>query len=746
MHERRNRRTWITKLMRIPVMAPCLLLSLCMPLFAHGDDLESPFGDIFPRDEVLQIDITVDQDDWDEIRKQTRSFAEALGPSRQFETVESPFSYVTADVTINGVRFQNVGLRKKGFFGSLDERRPSLKVKLDKYEKGRNIDGRVSLTLNNNKQDTTLMSQFIGYELFRNSGVPAPRAALANVTVNGENLGVYSHIDSMRAPFLVDAFGNEDGTLYEGTVVDFFDDWAGGFERKSGPKKSGLARLEGLIEALDIEDDARAEQAIWKVVDQDAFYTFWAMEGLLSFWDGYSGNRNNFFVYDDPETGTLHFIPWGADVMFETYSKLGEDPASPRSVRTVGRLAYRLYQIPSVRVRYAETMRRLLTDVWDEDVILAEIDRVESMAREHLSDSQRRSFDPDRIREFVKNRRAMIEPEISGEDMPLWTQKPEPPPVIGGNETADQSLFAAARLGDVAAIKAHLEDGTDVNARDEGGGSALGMAAVAGRLEAMRYLIDQGADLDATANDGGVPLHGAAFFGRYDVVEVLLTSGADPNIRNNEGYTPMDVTAAPWNQDMQGLAEFVADLIGVSFDMDEVKANRPRVVGLLAEHGGTYSVMLPKPAGSAVWSAARDGNLPALEKTLDDGADPDRLDDKGISPLSWAAIMGQDDAIKMLLKKDADINRPNADGGTPLHAAAFLGRASTVRLLLERGADRDIRNNNGQTALDSIATGWNQQMRGIVEYIAGLLSVPVDPDKVGQAWPGIIEQLRTVKR
>ena len=746
MHERRNRRIWINKLMPAPIMAVCLLLNVCMPLFAHGDDLESPLGDIFPRDEVLQIDITVDQDDWDEIRKQSRSFAEALGPSRQFETVESPFSYVTADVTINGVRFQNVGLRKKGFLGSLDERRPSLKVKIDKYEKGRDIDGRVNLTLNNNKQDTTLMSQFIGYELFRNSGVPAPRAALANVTVNGENLGVYSHIDSVRDPFLVEAFGNEDGTLYEGTVVDFYDDWAGGFERKSGPKKSGLARLEGLIEALDIEDDARAEQAIWKVVDQDAFYTFWAMEGLLSFWDGYSGNRNNFFVYDDPKTDKLHFIPWGADAMFETYSKLGEDPASPRSVRTVGRLAYRLYQIPSVRVRYAETMRRLLTDVWDEDVILAKIDHVESMAREHLSDSQRRSFDPDRIREFVKNRRAMIEPEISGGDMPLWTQKPEPPPVIGGIETADQSVFAAARLGDVAAIKAHLEDGTDVNARDEGGGSALGMAAVAGRLEAMRYLIDQGADLDATANDGGVPLHGAAFFGRYDVVEVLLTSGADPNIRNNEGYTPMDVTAAPWNQDMQGLADFVADLIGVSFDMDEVKANRPRVVGLLAEHGGTYSVMLPKPAGSAVWNAARDGDLPALEKALDDGADPDRLDDKGISALSWAAIMGQDDAIKMLLENDADINRPNADGGRPLHAAAFLGRASTVRLLLERGADRDSRNNNGQTALDTIATGWNQQMRGIVEYIAGLLSVPVDPDKVGQAWPGIIEQLRTVKR
>ena len=746
MHERRNRRIWINKLMPAPIMAVCLLLNVCMPLFAHGDDLESPLGDIFPRDEVLQIEITVDQDDWDEIRMQKRSFAEALGPSRQFETVESPFSYVSADVTINGKLFENVGLRKKGFLGSLDSRRPSLKVKLDKYQKGRDIDGRVNLTLNNNKQDTTLMSQFIGYELFRATGVPAPRAALANVTVNGRNLGVYSHIDSVRDPFLNDAFGNENGTLYEGTVVDFYDDWAGGFERKSGSKKSGLARLEGLIQALDIEDDARAEQAIWEVVDQDAFYSFWAMEGLLSFWDGYSGNRNNFFVYDNPETGKLHFIPWGADAMFETYSKLGEDPASPRCVRTVGRLAYRLYQMPSARARYAETMRGLLQDVWNEDAILEEIDRVEAMARPYLCPVQRTSFDPDRIRLFVKERRGMIEPEVSGTDMPIWNDAPEPPPVFGGKQTSDESLLAAAKLGDLDAIKAHLADGADINERDEGGGSALGLAAITGRIDVMRLLIEEGADLDATSNDGGVPLHAAGFFGRYEAVELLLTSGADPNVRNNDGSTPLDVTTAPWNDEMRGIAEFWSGWLGFSVDLDAVESNRPKVAGLLAEHGGVSSMQLPEPAGTMLWRAAKEGDIEAIEKALRDGADPDRLGEKGISPLSWASIMGQDDAVRMLLDQGADINRKNADGGTPLHAAAFLGRSSTVTLLLSRGADPMIRNNNGQTALNTIRSGWNQQMRGIVQYIGKLLEFKVDPDVVGRAWPGITKQLRSGAR
>ncbi len=729
-----------------PVMSRCrvliLLLVVCLPASGQDEDVSLTVDDIFPRHEVLQIDIALDQDDWDEIRKQSRSFTEALGPSRQFETVESPFSYVTADVTINGVRYENVGLRKKGFFGSLDTRRPSLKIKLDKYRKGRNIDGRVNLTLNNNKQDTTLMSQFIGYELFRRAGVPAPRAALANVTVNGDDLGVYSHIDSIRDMFLIEAFGSREGTLYEGTVVDFYDDWAGGFERKSGSRKSGLARLTALITALDIEDDASAQEAIWRIVDQDAFFTFWAMEGLLSFWDGYSGNRNNFFVYDNPQTGTLHFIPWGADAMFETYSKLGEDPASPRSVRTVGRLAHRLYQMPSARARYAETMRFLLEDLWNEEAVLREIDRVEAMARPHLCTVQQTSFDPDRIRAFVKERRAMVEPEVSGTDMPIWNDAPEPPPIIGGKQTSDESLFVAAKLGDLDAIKVHLAEGADINARDDGGGSALGLAALAGRIEAMRYLIEQGADVDATSNDGGVPLHGAGFFGRCEAVELLLTSGADPNVRNNDGSTPMDVTSEPMNEEMRGIAEFWSGWLGFTIDMDTIESNRSKVVGLLAEHGGVSSMQLPKPSGTILWRAAKDGDLAALEKALGDGADPNRLGEKGISPLSWASILGRDDAIRMLLDHDADINRRNADGGTPLHAAAFLGRSSTVTLLLSRGADRSIRNNNGQTALNTIRGGWNQQMRGIVQYIANLLEFTVDPEIVGGAWAGIIRQLQ----
>ena len=162
------------------------------------------------------------------------------------------------------------------------------------------------------------------------------------------------------------------------------------------------------------------QTAIWKLIDEEAFYKFWALEGLLSFWDGYSGNRNNYFIYLNPETNKFHFMPWGADCLFEKFSRLRVDRRSPRSVRLQGLVAQKLYQIPSVRKKYASTMRGLMDKYWNEEKLLAETQRIEAMLSPHISDYQWRSVRFDSIREFIQNRRVDVEIEINGKDMPLW--------------------------------------------------------------------------------------------------------------------------------------------------------------------------------------------------------------------------------------------------------------------------------------------------------------------------------------
>ena len=322
---------------------------------SSGEDLTLDL--VFPTARVIDVQITVAEADWETIRNQTRNLFEALSEKRKEAPIAGPYTYVEASVTIDGHRFPQVGLRKKGFIGSQSTTRPSLKIKLNHLDKEAGIEGLTNLTFNNNKQDPTLVNQYMGYAFFNAAGAPAPRCAFAKVSVNGVNLGVYSHVETIRKTLIKREFGNDNGTLYEGTVVDFREGWEGSFERKFGKDKRGRAMIRKLISILESEEvDKDPEKIIGELVDLDSFFTFWAVEGLLGFWDGYSGNHNNFFTYFNPQDGKFHFLPWGADALFDKFSELDYDPKAPISVKSKGMIAHKLYQSKSGRERYARTL------------------------------------------------------------------------------------------------------------------------------------------------------------------------------------------------------------------------------------------------------------------------------------------------------------------------------------------------------------------------------------------------------
>ena len=436
-------------------------------------DKKLTLDELFPAERVLDVQITVAEKDWDKIRHQSRNFVSALHESRKVKPIDGPYEYVNADVTIDGVKFEKVGLRKKGFIGSQSSSRPSLKIKLNHTDKEQAIGGLTNLTMNNNKQDGSIVSQYMGYAVFNQAGSPAPRCAFAKVTVNGKNLGIYSHVESVRKPLLARGFGNDAGTLYEGTVVDFYEDWEGSLEHKRGDDKPGREKIRQLIQLLESEE--ASEEAIGRLVDLDSFYRFWAIEGLLGFWDGYSGNANNFFIYLNPKTDRFHFMPWGADALFRKRSMLNFDFRAPVSVKTKGRVAYRLYQLPESRERYRKTLHGLLKEHWVEDKLLAECDRIEALIKPHLNREQYRFTQSlDGTRDFIEARRGDLMKE-TGDSMPAWRKEPKAPPVIAAIGKI-KAMFSATWMEDsprertnIGKVEISLTmDGREVALKDAG--------------------------------------------------------------------------------------------------------------------------------------------------------------------------------------------------------------------------------------------------------------------------------------
>jgi uncharacterized protein len=112
------------------------------------------------------------------------------------------------------------------------------------------------------------------------------------------------------------------------------------------------------------------------------------------------------------------------------------------------------------------------------------------------------------------------------------------------------ALTEAARMGDVKAVEAALDNGADVNARDADGITPLMHAARGDRPEianppmtdhpeVVELLIKRGADINAKTDSGFVALFWAARYGHDRVTKVLITHGADVNAKDKDGTTAL---------------------------------------------------------------------------------------------------------------------------------------------------------------------------------------------------------------
>ena len=346
----------------------------------------APGAELFSPERLIEVEVELSADDWARIRSEGRELTATLaGCEREFD-----YTYVRGTVTVDGQTYEDVAVRKKGFMGSLSVLRPSLKLNFGRFEEGRTHAGMKRMTLNNNKQDPSNTHQCMAYELFRSAGVIAPRCNLARVVVNGEELGIYTHVESVKKPMIARYFEDDGGNLYEGQAIDFVPEHREFIELKTNEEANDRSDFDALSSALLVPDEQLLD-ALGQAIDLDAFLSFWAMEVITGHWDSYSGGRNNYLAYHDPTSGLFYFIPWGTDGAFSMQRPFTPENTAA-SLLAQGRIANRLYNHPEGRVMYRERLRELFDRVWDEASLLAEADRIQGLteAPQGSIDAQKR--------------------------------------------------------------------------------------------------------------------------------------------------------------------------------------------------------------------------------------------------------------------------------------------------------------------------------------------------------------------
>jgi hypothetical protein len=353
---------------------------------------------LFVPDQFVEVRVSINDDDWEALRLQAIRIEDLFSCSTS--PPESPYTYFPADITVNGETVKRAGLRTKGLVGSINPSRPSLKIKFDEFVDGQRLEGIRRMTLNNNSQDSSRIRQCLAYHTFARVGLPAPRCSFAKVWVNDQYLGIYSHVEPIKKPFLRRVFGNDSGNLYEGQGADFREGMEERFQRKTNEQINDLTDVRRVVEALKTTDD-KLLQALAPIVDLDAFFQFWAMETLISHWDGYTNTTNNFYMYHNPKTDKFEFIPWGTDGSFQT-PQLQRNAIGP--LRANSTLANRLYLHPEGRGHFIAAVDELHQTVWGTSWVQDVTDRMQQFVEPAIQDDAKARFGNQmaELKEFVR--------------------------------------------------------------------------------------------------------------------------------------------------------------------------------------------------------------------------------------------------------------------------------------------------------------------------------------------------------
>jgi len=263
---------------------------------------------------------------------------------------ENPM-WVEATIEMDGVVWTHVGVRYKGnstLLGAWNAGSLKLPFKFDFDEfedehpaiKNQRFYGFKQLSLSNAVADASFLRDATAYDLLSAAGLVAPAHAFYHLTLDyGEgpvDLGLYVVMEVVDDTVIPQAFGGDDGNIYEGDgaaaslAEGTRDGIPGAFQKENNDDDPSWADVEAVYDALHAAtrttDPTAWRAGLEAVFDVDAFLRWLALEGMMENWDTYGAMPHNYYLYGDPaHGGRLTWIAWDHDRAFTG----GDAPGGP---------------------------------------------------------------------------------------------------------------------------------------------------------------------------------------------------------------------------------------------------------------------------------------------------------------------------------------------------------------------------------------------------------------------------------
>jgi hypothetical protein len=387
------------------------------------------------------------------------------------------FEYVHADLEFEGRWLRDVGVRYKGngtFMESRDSLKRSLKVEIDKYAKGQNLEGVKMLTLQNNVTDASMMNEVLAYRLYRDAGVPAPRTAYARVfvTVPGKYerkyLGLYSMTEAVDKQFAARHFGTKRGALFKPVSPSLFTDlgadWAAYnqvYDPKGAPYDEQKQAVMELSRFVTQADAAAFAARLGEFIDLPEFARFMAVMVYLSDLDGILGPGQNLYLHFHPKDQRFRFIPWDQDHSWGQFNRASQEQRDKLSIQHPWQgdnfFLERMFKVETFQKLYLARLDEFGKTIFKPERIAQQVDQLAAAIRPA-------------VQEESESKLARFDRLVAGE----LVSAPGP---FGGGQTKPIKPFAKARTQSVLEQLAGKSEGLVAGSGFPGGfggGGGLG--------------------------------------------------------------------------------------------------------------------------------------------------------------------------------------------------------------------------------------------------------------------------------
>ncbi|MCP5092629.1 MAG: spore coat protein [Gammaproteobacteria bacterium] len=301
----------------------------------HSKNVDPNHVEVFDDTLVKRFDFVVTAERWqsmlDDMTATYGEFGRSSGPGL-IEPDEDPI-FVPADVYYNGKQWYRVGIRFKGnstLQGSWGQGilKLSFKMDFDEFEDdypqvdNQRFYGFKKFSLKNNYDDQSFLREKVAADVFAKAGLAVSHTAFYTLYVdhgNGpEYFGLYTLVEEVDGEVLDTQFSSDDGNLYK--PEDFGASFVDGsfseidFEKKTNEDEEDWSDILALFAALH-DETVSTDPATWRanleaVFDVDGFLKYLAVNEIIQNWDSYGKMTQNYYLYNDPETSKLTWIPW----------------------------------------------------------------------------------------------------------------------------------------------------------------------------------------------------------------------------------------------------------------------------------------------------------------------------------------------------------------------------------------------------------------------------------------------------